>query len=477
MALRRITRLITARGSLRGLSRWLFLVTLVITPWLYGATTSWAIELVNGMLGLVLAIWIASLLLDRRWPLVPRWLVVIAGLILAQGWWMTVNAHAIYDSTFRVFVPMDALRPDAPGSADWVLSFAWMLRATALLGIVCLVAEIAQRPVWLLRLWYAIAIAGGSIALLGLIQKGTGAQAIFWRPMLQQAREVHPFFASYYYHANAGAFLNLVLPPAAGLVAWTWARTSSPVTRSLWVTLLGFIAIAILSNTSRMAQIVGAATVLAIACAVARAVMRFLAQIEKRTLAIGSLVVLAALVAVAQAVQLDAPLRRWNEFAEQAPISVRWTAYRTGISAIGAAGLLGFGPGTFQAVFPHYQHAVETKLPGTWRFLHQDYLQTVLEWGWVGSALAAGLFFGGIVLAIRNYSRAKTRRWSNRQRILLPCVVLALVGVAVHATLDFPLQILSIQLLVATYLGICWGSVLWSNEITNSRQRPPTPDV
>ena len=462
MAWRRIIRLITGRGSLRGLARWLFLGTLVTTPWLYGATTAWSIEIVNGMLGLVLAIWVASLLLDRRWPMVPRAVVVIAGLILLQGWWMAANAHAIYDSTFRVFAPIDALLPGLPGSADYALSFAWMLRATALLGVVCLVAEMAQRRVWLLRLWYAIAIAGGSIALLGLIQKGTGAQAIFWRPLMVRPIEIHPFFASYYYHANAGAFLNLVLPPAAGLAAWVLVRTSSPIARATWITLLGFIAVAILSNTSRMAQTVGVIIVLAIACALARPAVHFLARIEKRTLLIGSLVVLTALVAVAQAVQLDAPLRRWNQFSEHAPVNARWTAYRVALGAIGPAGFLGYGPGTFQAVFPHYQHAVGNKLQGTWRFLHQDYLQTVLEWGWAGSLLAAGLFFGGIGMAIRNYLRAKG--WSQRQRILLPCVVLALVGVAMHATLDFPLQILSLQLFVATYLGVCWGSGGWNED-------------
>ena len=459
---------LTKHGSLRGLARWLFLVTLVVTPWFYGGTTAWSIELVYGMLGLALVIWIASLVVDRRWPMVPRALVAIAGLVLLQGWWMVINAHGIYDSAFHVFAPIGSLLPTFPGSADFVLSFAWMLRATALIGVVCLVAELVQRQVWLLRLWYALAIAGASIATLGLLQKATGAQMIFWQSA--SPWEQKTFFATYFYHSNAGAFLNLVLPVTAGLAAWAVRRNSSPVSRATWIIAAGLCAFAVLSNTSRMAQTVGGLIALALVIGAAPSAIRFLARTEKRTLVIGSLIVAITLLSVAQAVRLDQPLQRWQELSEHLPANARWTANRVALTGLGDAGWLGLGPGVFRAVFPRYQQASGNQPPGTWRFLHDDYLQTLLEWGWMGSLAVAALFFGGIGIGIRSYLRAKN--WSTRQRILVPCVILALLGVAIHAAVDFPLQILSIQLFVATYLGICWGSGAWARtENTGKRKR------
>lgn len=460
MGWRRVIGTIKTSGSLRGLARWCFLATLVIAPWIYGGTTAASIEIINGMLGVTLALWVGSLLVDRRWPLIPRGLALIALLILLLGWWMVVNAHAIYDSSFALFVPLAPMLPQGAGSTDQVLSLAWMLRATALLGVVCLTAEITQRPVWLLRLWYAIAIAGGSIAMLGLLQKGLRARMIFWQPPSGPA-DFHTFFASYYYHANAGAFLNLVLPPAAGLVIWAIARHARPFARAACVTALLLVTLGIVSNTSRMAQTVGALLIIAMSVAVARPALRMIAGGEKRTVLLAAVVVVITVFAVAQAARLDQPLKRWQMFSKEWRVDARWPANRAALNGVGDAGWFGFGPGTFRAMFPRYQESFAEELRGSWRFLHDDYLQTVLEWGWLGSALIAVLFFGGIGMAIRNYFKASG--WSNRQRILLASAILALTGVALHALVDFPLQILSIQLFVATYLGICWGSSNWKS--------------
>ena len=91
-----------------------------------------------------------------------------------------------------------------------------------------------------------------------------------------------------------------------------------------------------------------------------------------------------------------------------------------------------------------------------------------------GSSLWALLFFGGIAVGILSYNRYATRDWMPRRRVMQPLVILALAGVAMHALVDFPFQIESIQLYVATYLGVCWGSSLWYDKSEVRRHRSET---
>lgn len=55
-----------------------------------------------------------------------------------------------------------------------------------------------------------------------------------------------------------------------------------------------------------------------------------------------------------------------------------------------------------------------------------------------------------------------------------PVAMIVLAGVALHALVDFPFQIESIQLYVATYLGVFWGSSLWYDKSEVTRRSSET---
>lgn len=374
---------------------------------------------------------------------------------------MALNAKSIYDSEFSLFVPLRNFVPFLTGSVDYANSAAWMLRGALLLGTILFVSDLSQSSRWLLRLWYVISLIGGSIAFLGLLQKATGAQMIFWQPPPPPEYGVTTFFATYFYHGNAGAFLNLVWPLSAGLVIRAFTSRSQPGLRALW-TMVFIVTIAgVLANTSRMAQVVALVLLIIIGLRFGPGLLRRIPGAQKGVATAGALALILALIALAQATHLEQPLTRWQSVSEQIPADARWQASRVALGALPGAGFFGFGPGTFRVVFPGYNIGSGHAVPGSWRFLHEDYLQTVLEWGWLGSSLWALLFFGGIAVGILSDKRYATRSWMPRRRVMQPLATLALAGVAMHALVDFPFQIESIQLYVATYLGVCWGSSLW----------------
>jgi hypothetical protein len=446
-------------GFFRDAARWIFCVALVYAPWAYGGTTSTGIQTINWLLLAAFILWGVEVIVSRRKPRFPRVLLLLILALIGIGGWMAINSGSIYDSDFYAFVPLRNFAPRLAGSVDYAISTAWMIRGTLLLCAILFVADLSQSNRWLLRLWYLIGLVAGSIAFLGLLQKATGAQMIFWQKAPPWG--VTTFFATYYYHANAGAFLNLVWPLTAGLAIRAFTTRCHPTMRAMSISVFVLTVAAVLANTSRVAQLIALLLMVAIFLQFGPTLLRKLSRAEKSVVFAGGIAILLTLIALAQATHLEQPLARWQSLSERIPTDARWQASRVAIGALRDIGSFGFGPGTFRAVFPSYNKGSTKPVPGTWRFLHEDYLQTALEWGWLGSSLWALLFFGGIAKGIRSYRKYGARDWTPRRRLLQPIIVIALIGVALHALVDFPLQIVSIQLYVATYLGLCWGSALW----------------
>ena len=451
--------------------RWIFFAALIYAPWAYGATTSASIQVTDWILLAALVLWIVELLVSGRRPRFPKLLVFLTGALVCLGGWMVFNAKSIYDSDFFVFVPLRNFAPPLSGSVDYAISGAWMIRGALLLGVMWFVADLSQSDRWLLRLWYVIGVAGGSVAFLGLLQKATGAQMIFWQaPPSRLDLRVSTFFATYYYHGNAGAFLNLVWPLSAGLVIRAFSSRRRSGMRAIWTIILIVTVAGVLANTSRTAQVVALLLVLVICVQFGPAILRTLSGGRKSVAIAGVLAIVLAMVALAQSTHLEQPLNRWQSEGQRIASDARWRACRVAMGALPDVGFFGFGPGTFRVVFPTYNIGSANEAPGTWRFLHEDYFQTLLEWGWLGSSLWCLLFFGGIAVGIFSYNKVARRDWTPRRRVMQPLVIIALIGVALHALVDFPLQIESIQLYVATYLGLCWGSTMWREKFTAHRR-------
>jgi hypothetical protein len=104
--------------------------------------------------------------------------------------------------------------------------------------------------------------------------------------------------------------------------------------------------------------------------------------------------------------------------------------------------LFGTGPGSFESVSQLYRVSTEANW---FAQLHNDWLETRITFGWVGSALIA-LAFATVVL--RWFAREGIQ--SGRRFIML--MWLALGGCLVHARFDFPFQMHSIVFL---FLVLC----------------------
>jgi O-antigen ligase len=425
--------------------RWMLLALLIYAPWAFGCTRPWTIDVLNGLLAAMLVLWIVNCAVRRVRPAVHPLCAGCVGLLLLQGWWMAANAHWFYDPEYFRFVPVVAWWKFGPGTVDQDASSSMMLRVSALLGVICFVSDLSRYAPWRRRIWSTIVTSGVSVVLFGLLQKGVG------HPLLpfNDVRAGYLYFGTYFYHGNAGAFIHLVLPLVVALTA-----AASRKAGKVHVLLMPCAAICVagaFANSSRAAEGVTLLLLGVMAVWLGRVWRRELLMIPRMAALIYVIVALAVLLTLAVSVL---PTGRWAQLSGQINAqNPRWISLQVLVRMLPDAGAWGLGPGTFAVAFPHYTRDLGASIRGIWRFAHQDYLQTLLEWGWAGASVWAVLFFGGL---LRCFLICRRLRFS--ESALFFGSGLALAGVALHALVDFPLQIASLQLYAAVYLGLGWGA-------------------
>lgn len=442
-------------------------------PLAFGGTTLQAQIGLDRLLAHSVFLWLCVLLLDRRLPRVP-WLLASALVLL-----ILLGISQFFNPAWSIFDPEAKERhlPWLPGGIEterngWILLH---LLVMALAGLVLRDGLSNTRVRWFL--FRVVALAGFVIALVGIAQKVIGADSMLWGVRLPYERN---FFAAFRYHGNAASFLNLSWPAALAV----WIRSRLVLTGRLIVSfdLCVFLVVfgAVFVNSSKIGLVLGL-------FGLALAYWRFRRELLVLTTSRSGMVVLVAflllLVAIVAVPGFFHVFSTWTSLiSDGSSLTGRLNAYRACLLALPATGWFGSGAGYFFIVFPLYAQSFE--IEGFWEHAHQDWLQAIIEWGWIGFAGWAVVFGGAMVRlqrrmkeshqgrllkearrrrhTIESTGRRRRRRRAHRTHrteLSASGAWIALVLVLIHSLVDFPMQIPALQWLVVFYLAVAWCDV------------------
>jgi hypothetical protein len=473
------------------LSELLIYFLLLFGPWAFGTTQPWSIWTMNATgyaLGILLFLKLSIRRLKGYRP--PRWefplpdnphgkgpavaralTVALACLSVALTAWCLVsalNARATWRPHLLSFDYHDCL-PWLPHSLDSAKSWPtfWMCLGLAcafwalrdwILGKTDLEARLALGreskpgtpeayflPGRLRRLFWLLAVNGGLLAVEGIAQRleGSGKLLFLVRPRVNPDAVTQ--FGPWAYRSNASQYFNLLWPVCVGF--W-WTLQLSHGRR--WQHYLLLVCAALMAacpiiSSSRggamvTVGIVGLAAFLLVSL---HLLLRARKAQETRARRL-SLAVL--LICFASALALGLGLG-WKNLAPrmrevQAGFDGRDELSERALPMAADYPWFGTGPGTFETVFQLYRASVDSYWPAQ---LHNDWLETRITFGWLGSSL----LWLSLLLVLARWFFPGDIHGGRRFMVL---AWLAIAGCLVHARYDFPFQIHSI---VALFLTLC----------------------
>ncbi|NKB24048.1 MAG: hypothetical protein GKR87_06675 [Kiritimatiellae bacterium] len=121
---------------------------------------------------------------------------------------------------------------------------------------------------------------------------------------------------------------------------------------------------------------------------------------------------------------------------------------------------LGYGPGSFRWIYSGYK---SSNLEQLWlRYAHNEYLQTIAEYGFVGFFLFIGFVFA-IVFSLLKTFRNPSR---SRNTYLIAGLAGSISATLTHACFDFNLHIFSITHVLMMLAGTVFGVLYASQDLT-----------
>jgi hypothetical protein len=441
-------------------------------PWAQGGNEDSTVNLLTSTVGLGFGIWVIGLIFERRRPQIPLWWYPCFATIMISGGVGLVDGSGTIPENPFILEHQNSVAGRWPGS--WIVDSGreWFFTcALSLLGLAASTDIFRRNRDWLRPAAVILLVGAGGMASAGLLAGG----AVEW--MFRDPIELpgQPF-GGFFHYSLAGAYFNLVWPLGFAFVVATRRRERAK---------FGFWAAALLTIVT-YAAIWTLPTVAAKALSLALLMALLLAWAESRQRgfhgfwirasehygkkkAIGVLIASGLLLFVflfatviqpsiqgmgsvkasGPVPQRESPLPDRGDLMvpsedpqAQLPLFDRRLSWATAASMLPDTGVFGVGPRAWKASYPEY--TLDMFLLSFFlyiQFVHNDFLQYLVEWGWIGGMGWIALW----LLILWTGFQALWRRldgrgsWSQDDWITF-AAWLGLGSCIVHAQVDFPLQ-------------------------------------
>jgi hypothetical protein len=306
-------------------------------------------------------------------------------------------------------------------------------------------------PYRLRLLLWVLCINGALLALEAILQRLSETSKLLWLVTPRFNTTPDAQFGPYAYRANAASYFNLLWPVTLGF--WLALRQSARATARAGVRIGGGSYLVLLPGAVLMAacpivSTTRGGTLIAVGnVVIMMALLLWSTRKESFWFRTGACSLFAIIVLLSTVLGLKDLVPRFKTiFTDQ--MSKRTEIYENAVKIARDFPVLGTGAGTFGSLYQLYRSDPEQDWAA---YVHDDWLETRITFGWVGFSLILGML--GIVAARWFRGPGLTVEWE-----FIATLWLAMAGCLLHAKFDFPFQIYSILFLFLLLAAVLFCS-------------------
>ncbi len=295
-------------------------------------------------------------------------------------------------------------------------------------------------PDRLRRLLWVLCLNGAVLGLEAILQRLNGTNKLLWLIEPRWNKTADSQFGPYAYRTNAAQYFNLLWPVCLG-VWWTLRRRAKEARRKAarigegsHLLLLPCAIIAAACPVISISR--GGAIVSLLAMLFAFPILIVAGRRGRWPIQLGVFMIFAATTSLAGYLGWEKLEKRFETIFTDV-MSGRGEIYQNAVQMARDFPTLGTGPGSFAALYQLYRPEANQVWHG---YVHDDWLETRITFGWVGFSLIVLLL---LLILVRWFgSRGIPAQWE-----FVTLIWLAVGGCLAHAKVDFPFQIHSVVFL------------------------------